>query len=75
MDAVQTVMIEENGRREIDIKRYAGFETIADEGPYKAVSRALEIIPRTLIQNCGANVVKQLTTLRAKHQQQANQFV
>jgi hypothetical protein len=42
--------------------------------PYKAVSRALEIIPRTLIQNCGGNVVKQLTTLRAKHHQQADQF-
>lgn len=37
--------------------------------PYKAVSRALEIIPRTLIQNCGGNVIKQLTTLRAKHSQ------
>jgi T-complex protein 1 subunit gamma len=42
--------------------------------PYKAVSRALEIIPRTLIQNCGGNVIKQLTTLRAKHHQQADQF-
>ncbi|CAF0874860.1 unnamed protein product [Adineta steineri] len=42
--------------------------------PYKAVSRALEIIPRTLIQNCGGNVVKQLTALRAKHHQQADQF-
>ena len=42
--------------------------------PYKAVGRALEIIPRTLIQNCGANVIKQLTTLRAKHHQQAEQF-
>ncbi|CAF5035333.1 unnamed protein product, partial [Rotaria magnacalcarata] len=42
--------------------------------PYKAVSRALEIIPRTLIQNCGANVIKQLTVLRAKHHQQADQF-
>ena len=42
--------------------------------PYKAVSRALEIIPRTLIQNCGGNVVKQLTTLRAKHHQQAAHF-
>jgi len=42
--------------------------------PYKAVSRALEIIPRTLIQNCGGNVIKQLTMLRAKHHQQADQF-
>jgi len=42
--------------------------------PYKAVSRALEIIPRTLIQNCGGNVIKQLTALRAKHHQQPDQF-
>lgn len=45
-----------------------------EKKPYTAVSRALEIIPRTLIQNCGGNVVKQLTTLRAKHHQQPDQF-
>jgi T-complex protein 1 subunit gamma len=28
LDAVQTVMIDENGRREIDIKRYARFEKV-----------------------------------------------
>lgn len=27
----------------------------------------LEIIPRTLAQNCGANTIKTLTALRAKH--------
>ncbi len=32
--------------------------------PYKAVSRALEVIPRTLLQNCGANTIRVLTTLR-----------
>ena len=32
--------------------------------PYKAVSKALEIIPRTLIQNCGANSIRVLTALR-----------
>ena len=32
--------------------------------PYMAVSRALEIIPRTLLQNCGANTIRVLTTLR-----------
>lgn len=26
--------------------------------PYKAVAAALEVIPRTLIQNCGADVGK-----------------
>lgn len=37
------------------------------EGPYKAVAQALEIIPRTLAQNCGANTIRTLTSLRAKH--------
>ncbi|GFN90763.1 T-complex protein 1 subunit gamma [Plakobranchus ocellatus] len=35
--------------------------------PYRAISRALEIIPRTLIQNCGANPIRTLTAIRAKH--------
>jgi len=41
--------------------------------PYKSISRALEVIPRTLIQNCGGNTVRQLTALRAKHAQPNNQ--
>ncbi|CAL1526565.1 unnamed protein product [Lymnaea stagnalis] len=35
--------------------------------PYRAISRALEVIPRTLIQNCGANTIRTLTAIRAKH--------
>ena len=35
--------------------------------PYKVVARALEVIPRTLIQNCGADVVRTITDLRARH--------
>lgn len=35
--------------------------------PYRAVARALEVIPRTLIQNCGGSTIRQLTALRAKH--------
>lgn len=35
--------------------------------PYKAVAFALEVIPRTLAQNCGGDVVRLLTELRAKH--------
>jgi len=34
---------------------------------YRAVANALEVIPRTLAQNCGAKIVKILTDLRAKH--------
>ena len=35
--------------------------------PYKSVAKALEVIPATLIQNCGANTIRTLTALRAKH--------
>ena len=39
----------------------------AMQWPYKALAGALEVIPRTLAQNCGADVVRSLTELRAKH--------
>lgn len=32
--------------------------------PYKAVGKALEVIPCTLIQNCGASTIRILTQLR-----------
>merc|ERR1719195_726368 len=35
--------------------------------PYRALASALEVIPRTLAQNCGANTIRTLTALRAKH--------
>lgn len=35
--------------------------------PYQAVSDAFEVIPRTLVQNCGANPIRVLSQLRAKH--------
>jgi len=35
--------------------------------PYKALASAFEVIPRTLAQNCGGEVVRLLTELRAKH--------
>ncbi|KAJ1559968.1 T-complex protein 1 subunit gamma [Cladochytrium tenue] len=38
-----------------------------EQWPYKAVADALEVIPRTLVQNCGGNPIKTLTQLRAKH--------
>jgi len=37
------------------------------QGPYKAIARALEVVPRTLIQNCGGDTIRTLTALRAKH--------
>mmetsp|Transcript_17794 Transcript_17794/g.24609 ORF Transcript_17794/g.24609 Transcript_17794/m.24609 type:complete len:559 (+) Transcript_17794:46-1722(+) len=38
-----------------------------EQWPYRAVSAGLEVIPRTLTQNCGANVIRTITKLRAKH--------
>jgi len=35
--------------------------------PYRAIASALEVIPRTLIENCGASTIRQLTALRAEH--------
>lgn len=35
--------------------------------PYQAVADAFEVIPRTLIQNCGGHPIKILSQLRAKH--------
>ena len=37
------------------------------QGPYRAVATALEVIPRTIAFNCGANTIRTLTALRAKH--------
>ena len=39
----------------------------AHQWPYKALASALEVIPRTLATNCGGDVVRMLTELRAKH--------
>lgn len=42
--------------------------------PYKAVADAMEVIPRTLIQNCGGNAIRVLTQLRAKHAEGLSTF-
>lgn len=42
--------------------------------PMKALGYALEIIPRTLAQNCGADVVRVVTELRGKHAQEGGKF-
>ncbi|KAI9594783.1 chaperonin-containing T-complex gamma subunit Cct3 [Syncephalis fuscata] len=38
-----------------------------EQWPYAGVADAMEVIPRTLIQNCGGNPIKILTQLRAQH--------
>jgi len=39
------------------------------QGPFQAVGDAMEVIPRTLAQNCGVSVIRIVTELRAKHAQ------
>jgi len=41
--------------------------------PYKAVAQALEVIPRTLLQNCGVSTIRTMTSLRAKHAVNGNE--
>jgi T-complex protein 1 subunit gamma len=38
-----------------------------EQWPYRAVSMAMEVIPRTLATNCGAKTIRVITELRAKH--------
>jgi len=40
---------------------------------YRAVADALEVIPRSLAHNCGADVVRTMTDLRARHATPGNQ--
>merc|ERR1711971_944900 len=49
--------------------RQHGLQNITgiDQGPFLAVGDALEVIPRTLAQNCGVSVIRTVTALRAKH--------
>jgi len=59
------------GATEIEVAHLLNQKAKALDGvvqwPYKAVAGALEVIPRTLAQNCGANTIRALTALRAKH--------
>jgi len=42
--------------------------------PFRAVAYALEVIPKTLAQNCGVDVVRTITELRAKHNSADGRF-
>jgi chaperonin GroEL (HSP60 family) len=40
--------------------------TGVEAGPFRAVADALEVIPRTLVQNAGGNAMRALTALRVR---------
>merc|ERR1712203_490856 len=67
------------GATEMEIAHQLGLKVKSLNGviqwPYKALAGALEIIPRTLAQNCGANTIRTLTALRAKHAQEQEKNV
>lgn len=52
-------------------RRAKSVEGVA-QWPYRAVAEAMEVIPRTLIQNSGNSPIKVLTELRAKHAEGAS---
>ncbi|KAJ3523729.1 hypothetical protein NMY22_g11316 [Coprinellus aureogranulatus] len=56
--------------RAISVGLHAKAKTLAsgvEGGPFRAVADAMEVIPRTLVQNSGGNAMRVLTELRAKH--------
>ncbi|KAH3767527.1 CCT chaperonin gamma subunit [Pelomyxa schiedti] len=59
------------GASEMAVSQYLSHKARSVEGcaqwPYQSVALAMEVIPRTLAQNCGADVVRVVTELRAKH--------
>ncbi|KAA1477992.1 T-complex protein 1 [Dentipellis sp. KUC8613] len=53
----------------VSVGLHARAHTVAgtEAGPFRAVADAMEVIPRTLVQNSGGNAIRVLTELRAKH--------
>ena len=49
------------------LRKEAAGVTGVHKWPFQVVADALEVVPRTLAQNCGADVVRRMTELRAKH--------
>ena len=54
-------------------KNASSVEGVA-QWPYRAVAEAMEVIPRTLIQNSGNSPIRVLTQLRAKHAEGATSW-
>ncbi|GJN87638.1 hypothetical protein Rhopal_000593-T1 [Rhodotorula paludigena] len=49
------------------LEQYARSVEGVERGPISAVAEAMQVIPRTLIQNAGGNAMRVLTELRAAH--------
>ncbi|KAH9911265.1 chaperonin Cpn60/TCP-1 family, partial [Epithele typhae] len=51
----------------VGLQQKARSVTGVEGWPFRAVADAMEVIPRTLVQNSGGNAIRVLTELRAKH--------
>ena len=51
---------------DVDVNCYCLLFSGISKWPYAAIGNALEVIPRTLAQNCGANVIRLMTDLRTR---------
>jgi len=51
----------------VGLQQKARSVTGVEGWPFKAVADAMEVVPRTLVQNAGGNAIRVLTELRAKH--------
>ncbi|XP_040571987.1 T-complex protein 1 subunit gamma [Lepeophtheirus salmonis] len=64
------------GAVEMEVSRYMTEKSKDYKGvlqwPYLSLASSFEIIPQTLIQNCGASTIRSLTALRAKHSDKEN---
>lgn len=69
--ALENKVVIGGGCFEMSLSRQLQIEANKREGAervvFHAVSEAFEVIPRTLLRNCGCDVVRQLTKLRALH--------
>eukprot|EP00877_Chromochloris_zofingiensis_P011116 jgi/Chrzof1/6258/Cz17g17210.t1 len=69
--ALDPRLVPGGGAVEIAVSRALSERASTIEGveqwPYRTAGQAFEVIPRTLAQNCGANIIRTLTKLRAKH--------
>uniref|UniRef100_A0A7S4USL6 T-complex protein 1 subunit gamma n=1 Tax=Guillardia theta TaxID=55529 RepID=A0A7S4USL6_GUITH len=72
--ALEPKLLPGGGAVEMSIAAHLRRDAAAIQGiqkwPFEVVADALEVIPRTLAQNCGADVVRRMTELRAKHSSQ-----
>lgn len=71
--ALESKVVIGGGCFEMSLSRKLKLEADLREGAervvFNAISNAFEIVPRTLLRNCGCDVVRQMTKLRALHAQ------